>query len=144
MEEKIYLLRRGWWTHPVFCTPLSRYRHSRREAWLFLIEQAIRRNGTIPTSIRDLAREWRWNDNRVRYFLKKLEGYGMVKVSKTRYRHLVIEIVDFAQYLPPTDAPPAQAVTAPAPTQAQAQDPIAPAPLPTAQPDLFAPHGGAS
>lgn len=84
-----YRMHRGWQAHPIFGTKAF----SRRDAWIWLIENAawqamkIRINGSTVTlergqvshSVRHLAKAWGWSKSRVARFLDELRDEKMIE-----------------------------------------------------------------
>jgi hypothetical protein len=83
-----YLMHRGWQDNPMF----GREPHSRRDAWVWLIEHAAFRDtrvgfgnksiavkrGQLCYSLRYLAKAWGWDDARVRRFIARAEVEKMI------------------------------------------------------------------
>lgn len=100
-------MARGWQQHPVF----GREPFSRRDAWIWLIEHAAftpRRvdvfgrivevqRGQLCRSLRDIAKEWGWDEAKVRRFLSRLQKENMIRCD-TDARRTIITICNYEQY----------------------------------------------
>jgi len=85
---KVY---RGWMESDVFASEA----YTEREAWLWLIENALIKNTTISVkgqpvelergqlsySMRFLAAQWGWHRNRVKRFLDRLKSWTMIRAE---------------------------------------------------------------
>ena len=85
-----FLMHRGWQDNPIF----DREEYSRRDAWVWLIENATWKptrarvkgemidleRGELCFAQRFLAEKWGWSKSRVDRFLKLLAAEGMIEV----------------------------------------------------------------
>ena len=85
-----FLMHRGWQDNPIF----DREEYSRRDAWVWLIENATWKptrarvkgemidleRGELCFAQRFLAEKWDWSKSRVDRFLKLLAAEGMIEV----------------------------------------------------------------
>ena len=106
-----YKLQRGWMDHPVF----KKEPYTEREAWLWLIEQAIceqsqtsvggnvisLNRGQVSYSTRQLATIWKWSASRVSRRIKKWRDFGMIRLVTDADR-TIISICDVRKYVEPS------------------------------------------
>ena len=105
-----YRMARGWMKNEVF----KRERHTEREAWIWLIEEAAFRprtkrigayvaqldRGQIATSLRFLATAWGWKKDRVRRFLTRLANDSMLsrKCAENATPYTLITLCNYDIY----------------------------------------------
>lgn len=108
MTRGFYLMARGWMDHPALATNEP---FSRREAWLWLIENAAFREtridvlgrtvpvlrGQICRSYRDLAREWGWSLSVVQRFIARLQTDTLISTANDTGR-LTITLCNYDKY----------------------------------------------
>lgn len=101
-------LYRKIWNNPFFC---SDERFDRRSAWIYLLTHANYEDGSFMaggrmrhvqrgqlfTSIRYLAKIWRWDKTTVARFLSDTETAKMIAVTRTQNGTL-ITIINFNKY----------------------------------------------
>lgn len=107
MNKGFYLMWRGWMNHP----RLKTKNYTKREAFCWLIENSawedhcvdwngktikIKR-GELPTSLRTLAREWGWSQNRILRFLTRLKSDSMLEAS-TEAGFYIIRVCNYKKY----------------------------------------------
>lgn len=104
-----YAMQRGWMEHPIF----RKERYTRREAWCWLIEHACWREtpfnnngvafvlarGELCTSLRDLAKAWRWSKSGVERFISCLKHAAMIG-TRTGTGRMVIKVVNYSRFQP--------------------------------------------
>jgi hypothetical protein len=118
-----YLMHRGWQENPMF----GREPHSRRDAWVWLIEHAAFKDtrvgvagksisinrGQLCYSLRYMASAWGWDDAKVRRFLARAELEKMIACVADAGQ-TVITICNYDAYQTTDsvdDAPPDAAAT---------------------------------
>lgn len=108
-DRGYYRLYRGWMDHPVLRADHAPF--NRREAWVWLIEEAAWRpcpatcgrtrltlaRGQMLHSNRYLGKAWNWNDAKVRRFLGALQADAMI-VSVTDAHSTLITICNYDLY----------------------------------------------
>lgn len=102
-----YSMKRGWMDHEVFRkTP-----YSQREAWIWLIENAVYeertvnisgrpvvlQRGQLSYSVRFLAEAWKWTESRTQRFMNKLKSWGMIE-TKSDMGQQIITICNYSKY----------------------------------------------
>ena len=106
-------MHRGWMENVVIARGWSEP-YTRREAWVWLIEDAawedhdvpykgkkiLIKRGDVPTTMRDLMAKWRWSQGKVQRFLDDLEGAAMI-VKKTDTGFCIISICNYDAYQNP-------------------------------------------
>ena len=84
-----------------------------REAFLWSVEKAVNHRagdfsgiddlgidrGEIQTSVYEMARVFRWSEQRVRSVMKRMETAGRWRIRRNGPRLIVIAIVDFDQLM---------------------------------------------
>jgi hypothetical protein len=107
MSAGYYKMHRGWMDHPV----LQGEPYSRRDAWVWLIEEACWRprrfdingktvelqRGQLTASTRYLAEAWGWPQTNVRRFLARLQADAMIG-SDSGSGQFVITICNYEKY----------------------------------------------
>jgi len=102
-----YLMHRGWQENPLF----GREPFSRRDAWVWMIEQAAYaeravniagktvaiHRGQFSSSLRFMARAWGWDEARVRRFLSRAQKEKMIDAG-TDAGQTVITICNYDEY----------------------------------------------
>lgn len=102
-----YLMHRGWQDNPVF----NDEPFSRRDAWVWLIEAAkfkptrvgvggktiVLERGQLTSSLRFMAKAWKWDEARVRRFIVRLQTAQMIR-SVINAGQTVITICNYEQY----------------------------------------------
>jgi hypothetical protein len=106
--KNFYLLNRGWMDNPAL-NPLSPY--DRRSAWVWIIENACFKDTrqdvlgqttvvvrtSLVTSVRYLAKEWKWSEKQVRTFLKRLVKDEMIR-TETGLGKTQIFVINYDSY----------------------------------------------
>lgn len=112
-----YLMHRDWQDNPLF----GREAFSRRDAWVWLIEQASfasksvsiggktvhLQRGQLSSSLRYMAKAWGWDEAKVRRFLSRAKSENMIDAA-TDAGQTVITICNYDRYQSfdkQTDAP---------------------------------------
>lgn len=100
-------MHRGWQDSPVF----AKEAYTEREAWLWLIENAVHtdtniniagrrqflKRGQLSFSIRFMAEKWAWDKSRVSRFLNKLEKWDMIETG-SETGQLVVSLCNYDEY----------------------------------------------
>lgn len=100
-------MHRGWQDNPAFHGDAF----SRRDAWVWIIENAAFRStkisskkgyiqierGQLCFSLRFMAQAWKWDDSRVRRLLRSLSSLKMID-SVADASHTIITICNYDQY----------------------------------------------
>lgn len=108
-----YLMHRGWQDSPIF----GREPFSRRDAWVWMIEQAAYaerdiniagktvtvKRGQFSSSLRFMAKAWEWDEAKVRRFLSRAQKEKMIDAS-TDAGQTVITICNYDEYQPSKNA----------------------------------------
>lgn len=112
-----YLMYRDWQDNPLF----GREAFSRRDAWVWLIEQACftpkniniagktvtLQRGQLSSSLRFMAKAWDWDEAKVRRFLSRARSEKMIDAA-TDAGQTIITICNYDKYQAPdfsSDAP---------------------------------------
>lgn len=107
MSRGFINVTRGMFDHPIFAPEP----YTEREAWQWLIEQAVWRDttamvgryrialrrGQCAFSMRFLAVKWKWSEGAVRRFLDKIRTDGMTEQRATR-QATIITICNYDKY----------------------------------------------
>lgn len=102
-----YLMHRGWHDSPIF----GREAYSRRDAWVWMIEQAVYtehnidiagktvtlQRGQFSSSLRYMAKAWGWDEAKVRRFLSRARNEKMIDAS-TDAGQTIITICNYDKY----------------------------------------------
>ena len=108
VKNGYYLMSRGWMDNPALNSPSP---YDRRSAWVYLIETACFKDTrqdvlgkttivvrtSLVTSVRYLAKHWKWSEKAVRTFLKRLENDGMIR-TETGLGKTQIYIINYDTY----------------------------------------------
>lgn len=112
-----YLMHRGWHDSPIF----GREAYSRRDAWVWMIEQAVYtehdidiagktitlHRGQFSSSLRYMAKAWGWDEAKVRRFISRARNEKMIDASSDAGQ-TIITICNYDKYQSlekSTDAP---------------------------------------